>query len=164
MGLRNTLKKMLGARPEPSTNPPVPRVRSRAVYRVPDARPIEVHPEPDSGETILSPAGESPRTDGVWQIHLVHAEQGLDLTFDCSEEDTILDRAEELGIDLPYSCRGGGCTVCAGKVLDGEVEQEDQYVLVTEDLEQGFRLLCCARPRANVRIRTHMGDLTEEGR
>lgn len=148
---------MLGARPEPNAEPPATRIRSRAVYRVPDARPIEVHPEPDSAQVV-----SSPRIEGTWQIHLVHAERGLDLTFDCSEEDTILDRAEDLGIDLPYSCRGGGCTVCAGKVLQGEVEQEDQYVLAEEDLEQGFRLLCCARPRADVRIRTHMGDLTAE--
>jgi ring-1,2-phenylacetyl-CoA epoxidase subunit PaaE len=61
---------------------------------------------------------------------------------------SILDAALRAGIELPYSCRGGMCCTCRGKVLSGTVRMDKNYSLEPRDLEAGFVLTCQAHPLA----------------
>lgn len=65
---------------------------------------------------------------------------------------TILEAAEEAGLDLPFECRAGICGQCKMKLLAGRVTMETQDALSVEDRSNGVILACQARPISDVTV------------
>jgi ferredoxin len=74
----------------------------------------------------------------------------------------IWDEAKIAGVNLPAICHQGRCLTCAGQLLQpppGEQQVFDPSDAVSyfpQDREAGYILLCTAKARSNLRVRTHM--------
>ena len=59
---------------------------------------------------------------------------------------SIVDAALEQGIELPYSCKGGVCSTCRCKVVEGEVDMDANFSLEDYEVNMGFVLRCQSSP------------------
>jgi len=79
-----------------------------------------------------------------YRVRLVKSGQ----EFNVAKGETILEGAENAGIILSYSCRGGTCRSCMTRVLSGYAEHDPDYVdelsIDAGEIADGYRLLCSA--------------------
>lgn len=82
------------------------------------------------------------------QISVTFAKSGKQAPWDPRAE-SLLDFAEELGLFLPFSCRGGICNTCEQSLVSGEVSYFEEPL---DPLPEGRLLMCCTRPVTSVTI------------
>jgi ring-1,2-phenylacetyl-CoA epoxidase subunit PaaE len=62
------------------------------------------------------------------------------------DKESILDAGLRAGLEMRYSCKGGVCSTCRCKVIDGKVDMDVNYALEDYEIARGFVLSCQSFP------------------
>jgi len=62
------------------------------------------------------------------------------------DKESILDAGLRAGLEMRYSCKGGVCSTCRCKVVDGKVDMDVNYALEDYEIARGFVLSCQSFP------------------
>lgn len=82
-------------------------------------------------------------------VEVTIVDGGKEFSFTMTKEyDNILDAALGAGADLPFACKGGVCSTCKCRVIDGSVEMKINYALDEKEVSQNLVLSCQAVPTA----------------
>jgi ring-1,2-phenylacetyl-CoA epoxidase subunit PaaE len=137
-------KAVLGARGVPADRirtelfhveaaPPSTREPGRAA----DDRPGGAANEPPGGDADDPPGGDAEIT-----IRL----DGRASSFIMPRDGRVLDAALRVRPDLPYACKGGVCSTCRARVLDGAVSMARNFALEPDEVAAGYVLTCQSSP------------------
>jgi ring-1,2-phenylacetyl-CoA epoxidase subunit PaaE len=94
----------------------------------------------------FAPAPPRERHDTTDKQRITYVWNGVTTDVDAHPDDTVLEAGEFAGLDLPYSCRGGVCSTCRARVVEGAVEMDRNYALESWETDAGFVLTCQSHP------------------
>jgi ring-1,2-phenylacetyl-CoA epoxidase subunit PaaE len=93
-------------------------------------------------EASLPP--EPPPGDGTVDLTVILDGRAVETRMD--PKTSILDAALRVRSELPFSCKGGMCASCKGRIEEGEVRMDKNYALVDGELQAGYVLTCQSHP------------------
>ncbi len=70
-------------------------------------------------------------------------------TFEMSQKQTVLEAALKHGVDAPYSCQGGICSSCLGRITSGSAVMKKNSILTDSEIAEGLILTCQAHPTSD---------------
>ena len=95
-------------------------------------------------------AQEEVQTDNKKTLDIHY--QGTGITVVGDNQQLLIEQAEQAGINIPFSCRGGQCGRCKVKLIEGEVIALNNEGLTEAEIEQGYILSCSCIPISDISI------------
>ncbi len=100
----------------------------------------------NTGNLVSAPRKKSTEQTAL-DAKITVIQDGVEYDFNLpSDGSTLLDAAMRAGADLPFSCKGGVCSTCKAKVLEGQVDMDLNYGLEPDEVAAGYVLTCQAHP------------------
>ena len=87
---------------------------------------------------------EPPPGEGTVQLTVILDGRAVETRM--RPETSVLDAALRVRPELPFSCKGGMCASCKGRIEVGEVAMDKNYALVASEVEAGYVLTCQSHP------------------
>ncbi|MGD9804187.1 MAG: 2Fe-2S iron-sulfur cluster-binding protein [Hyphomicrobiaceae bacterium] len=107
-------------------------------------------PPPDviNQHSNARPQGQAPAISAAdtSASEIVAVIDGVRHRFSTRPEEVVIDAALRAGVRVPYACKGGMCSTCRARVIDGRATMRVNYSLEPWELEKGFILTCQAIP------------------
>ena len=50
------------------------------------------------------------------------------------------------GLELPHACKSRGCSTCRAKLVEGEVDMDQNFALEDYEIARGYILTCQSYP------------------
>jgi ring-1,2-phenylacetyl-CoA epoxidase subunit PaaE len=66
--------------------------------------------------------------------------------FEMDPDERVLDAALRVRPELPYACKGGVCSTCRAKIVEGRVEMVRNFALEPDETANGYVLTCQSLP------------------
>lgn len=130
-----------------------PEAMSREIQAVlaelgvaPEKVHVELFVSALGGRPRLKPVAPPPDTPSRTAVLTV---DGKRREVPVADGESILDAALRAGMDLPYACKGGMCSICRAKLVEGEAAMDLNYSLEPWELEAGFILTCQSHPKTD---------------
>lgn len=111
------------------------------------------------GSELPDGSGAPPATDDGFIVTVLPGGTEVPVRRD----ETILDGLLRAGVEYSYGCKHGLCGACKARLRSGTVDtgEVSEFALFEDEKEEGFVLLCCARPTSDLEIE---GPDSESGR
>jgi 2Fe-2S type ferredoxin len=93
-----------------------------------------------------------------YKVTLINQRQNFVQTIDVPDTEPILMQAAEQNIKIPFECVVGACATCQGKLIEGTVDQSEQLFLSDRQVEDGYVLLCVAKPTSDCTLTVELDN------
>jgi ring-1,2-phenylacetyl-CoA epoxidase subunit PaaE len=90
---------------------------------------------------------EPPPGEGSIQLTVILDGRAVETSM--TSETSILDAALRVRAELPFSCKGGMCATCKGRIEVGSVTMAKNYALTDSEIDAGYVLTCQSHPTAD---------------